>query len=85
VAWLKMNIKSLYLLAITTFIVPSAMATCNKNLSATELTSCEFLESKGIIYSKWKVNFTNPPEIKKDKKPTSQTIVFNKKINSHRN
>jgi len=80
-----MNIKSLYLLAITIFIVPSAMATCNKNLSATELTSCEFLESKGISYSKWKVNFTSPPEIKKDKKSTSQTIVLNRKINSHRN
>jgi hypothetical protein len=79
----KMKIKSLLLLAITAFVIPSAMATCNEPMNTTELTSCVFLESKGVNYSDWKANFTNPPEIKKTR--DNRDIAFTIDASSLRN
>ena len=61
----KMKIKSLHLLAITVFVLPSAMANCNEPMNTAELTNCVFLESEGISYRGWKSTFSHPPETKK--------------------
>jgi len=69
-----MNTKSLTLLAITVFFIPSAMAACNGEMNTAELTNCVFLESEGINYAEWKESFTNPPEMKKMEK--GEDIAF---------
>ena len=71
-----MNIKSLPLLVITLFVIPSAMSACNEQITTVELTNCVFLESEGISYTVWEGNFTSPSETKKEESNKEMALII---------